>query len=153
LALRGDPYQVGDEGNKVSVWAEMLIPDTAEVLANYEHPFFGKYPALTRNKYGKGTLTYEGSYLSDQLQKKVTFQLLKAAGLTGPDQELPVAVKVKHGVGNSGRSTHYYFNYSADEHAFEYAYEGGIELISGKNVAHSESVTLAPWDLVVIEER
>jgi beta-galactosidase len=33
--------------------------------------FFGKWPAITRNEYGAGTLTYEGTYLSDELQRRV----------------------------------------------------------------------------------
>jgi beta-galactosidase len=40
------------------------MPDTAKPLASYDHPFFGKYPAITRNRFGKGTLTYEGSRIS-----------------------------------------------------------------------------------------
>jgi len=66
LKLRGDPFRVGDD-NKVSVWAEFIMPETAEALAHYDHPFYGKWPALTRNRYGKGSLTYEGTYLSDKL--------------------------------------------------------------------------------------
>jgi beta-galactosidase len=46
------------EKNKVSVWAEFLLPEGAKPLAYYDHPFFGKYPAITRNAFGKGTFTY-----------------------------------------------------------------------------------------------
>jgi beta-galactosidase len=88
LPLEGDPFGVGED-NRVSVWAEFLIPETAEVLARYEDPFLGRFPAITRNKFGKGTLTYEGSYLTMPLQKAVLNEVLKAAGLTGPDQGLP----------------------------------------------------------------
>ncbi len=39
LALKGDPLHAGAE-NKVSDWAEMIIPDTAKGVAYYDHPFF-----------------------------------------------------------------------------------------------------------------
>jgi beta-galactosidase len=37
--------------------------------------------------------------------------VLKLAGLTGPDQQLPAAVRVEHGVNRSGKTLHYYLNY------------------------------------------
>jgi len=151
LALQGDPYQAGGQ-NRVSVWAEMLIPETARVLARYDHPFFSKYPAITRNNYGKGTLTYEGTYLSDELQRKVLLEVLEMAGLTGPDQQLPAPVRVKRGVNNAGRTMRYYLNYSAAEQTFQYPYKSGTELISGDRIARNAMVTLAPWDLAIIEE-
>ena len=60
LALKGDPFGAGD-GNLVSVWADMLLPEEATPLAYYDHPFFGRYPALTRNAFGKGEVTYRGN--------------------------------------------------------------------------------------------
>ena len=53
------------------------MPDTAKALAYYDHPFFGKWPAVTRNPFGKGTLTYEGTYLSDALQEKVLAEVAR----------------------------------------------------------------------------
>jgi beta-galactosidase len=109
LALKGDPFGAGAE-NRVSEWAEMLLPDTAQSLAFYDHPFLGRYPAITRNRFGRGTLTYEGTVLSDKLQEKVLLDVLENAGLSGPDQALPANVRVKHGVNRSGKTIHYYLN-------------------------------------------
>jgi beta-galactosidase len=152
LPLKGDPFQVGAE-NKASTWAEFIIPETAQTLASYDHPFYGKYPALTRNKYGRGTLTYEGTQLSDKLQEKVLLDVLTLAGLAGPDQQLTAPVRVKHGTDNAGKVLHYYLNYSGENQTFTYPYEGGTELLSHKPVTKSQAITLAPWDLVIIEER
>jgi beta-galactosidase len=152
VALKGDPFQAG-AANQVSHWVEMIIPDTAKTLAWYDHPFFGRYPALTRNSFGSGTITFEGTVLSDTLQSKVLADVLKEAGLTGPDQRLPEKVRVKHGTGNSGKRIHYYFNYSGAEQKFAYAYAAGSDLLSGKSVDKSQTVVLAPWDVAIVEER
>jgi beta-galactosidase len=152
LALKGDPFQAG-EANKVSVWAEMLIPETAQVLAVYDHPFFNKYPAITRNKFGKGTLTYEGTVLSDKLQEKILLGVYEMAGLSGPDQKLAAPVRVKKGMNNAGRTTHFYLNYSGSDQTFVYPHHAGSDICSGKAVAQTSSVTLPPWDLAIIEER
>jgi hypothetical protein len=83
-----DPYHLGSD-NKVTNWAEMIVPDAAKALACYEHGFLGKYPALTRNQCGEGALTYEGTVLSDKLQRAVLLDVLKDAGIVTPDQNLP----------------------------------------------------------------
>ena len=149
LKLKNNPYGEGT----VSTWAEFLIPDSATPLAYYDHPFFGKWPALTRNKFGSGTVTYEGTFPSDDMQVRIVREVLGLAGLTGPDQELPPKVRVKHGVGNSGKNIHYYLNYSGEKQSFRYPYAAGTDVLTAKTVDKSQSVDLAPWDLAIIEER
>lgn len=152
LALKGDPFKAGAD-NRVSEWVEMLILEGAQALAYYDHPFFGKYPSITRNHFGKGTLTYEGTVLSDKLQDKVLLDVLQMAGLTGPDQQLPAPVHVKHGTNRSGKTVHYFMNYSGAPQTFAYAYRAGEDLLAQSGVATSQRITLKPWDLVIIEEK
>jgi beta-galactosidase len=152
LALKGDPFQAAAD-NKVSEWAEMLILEGAQPLAYYDHPFFDQYPAITRNRFGNGTLTYEGTVLSDALQTKLLLDVLQMAGLTGPDQNLPATVRVKHGINRSGRVIHYYMNYSSDLQTFKYPYKLGEDLLTKTTVAPSQTVTLKPWDLAILEEK
>jgi beta-galactosidase len=152
LALKDDPFKAGED-NKVSEWAEMLIPESAQALAYYDHPFFGKYPAITRNKFGSGTLTYEGTVLSDRLQEKVLLDVLHAAALTGPDQQLPAAVHAKHGTNRDGHTVHYYLNYSSNPQTFQYPYGAGADLLTQTTVTSSQTLTLKPWDLAIIEEK
>jgi beta-galactosidase len=152
LKLKGDPFHAGAE-NKVTDWAEFLIPDTAKPLAYYDHAFFGKYPAITQNTFGKGTLTYEGTVLSDALQSDVLLSVLELAGLTGPDQTLPAPVRVKHGVNRKGRTLHYYLNYSSDAQTATYDYNSGEDLLTQSTVSRGQSMTLKPWDLAIVEEK
>jgi len=152
LALKGDPFKVGAE-NTVSAWAEFLIPEGATPLAHYDHPFFGRYPAITRNSHGKGTLTYQGTVLTGALQKALLLDVAKLAGLTGPDQQLPPGVRVKHATTAAGKKVHFYLNYSGSEARLTYGYGGGVDLLSSGAVAANASLTLAPWDLAIVEER
>lgn len=152
LALKGDPFGVGAQ-NKVSYWAEFLMPEHATALAWYDHPFFGRWPAITRNRYGSGTLTYEGTYLSDDLQRRVVLSVLQLAGLTGPDQTLPSSIHVKHGINRSGKHIDYYLNYSNSAQQFIYPYADGVDLPTGRPIVHEQSVSVQPWDVVIVEER
>ena len=151
LALKGDPYQAGVE-NKVTAWAEFLLLDHAQALATYDHPFFGKWAAITRNHFGSGELTYEGTQLSDALQHKLVLDCLKDAGLTNADQGLPATVRVKHGVNRDGRAVHYYLNYSGSNSSLTYTYAGGKDLLTNLAVSANQQISLKPWDLVIVEE-
>jgi beta-galactosidase len=152
LALKDDPFHAGPD-NKVSFWSEFLMPEHAKPIAYYDHPFFGKWPAITENEFGSGSLLYEGTFLSDKLQIAILKSALDKAGLTNSDQQLPAAVHVDHGVNRLGKRLHYYFNYSGAEVKLTYGYAAGTNLLDGKSVAKSAELTLAPWDLAIIEER
>ncbi len=152
LALKDDPFHMGAE-NKVSYWAEFLMPEHAQVLASYDHPFFGKWPAITENQFGSGSLVYEGTYLSDALQKAVIKNALAKAGVPAADQALPLTVHVQNGVNRLGKPLHYYFNYSAQDVTVKYGYGAGTELLHEKSIANADTFPLAPWDLAIIEER
>ena len=152
LALKGDPFHVGANGNEVKYWAEFLMPEHAKVLATYDHPFFGQWPAITKNDFGAGTLLYEGTYLSDALQTAILKSELQQINLTGPDQQLPPSVHVQHGVNRMGKRLHYYFNYSAQPQTASYDYAAGTNLLNGKPVTHGQQLTLPPWDLAIVEE-
>jgi beta-galactosidase len=130
----------------------MLLLDTAKPLAYYDHPFFGKYPAVTENHFGKGTVTYEGTVLSDALQQKLLERVLDHAQLLGSDQKLPAGVRVKHGIGRAGKAFHYYFNFSAAPQQVVYAYAGGTELLSNHPVAKGGALALDPWGVAIVEE-
>ena len=152
LALRGDPFQAGAE-NRVTDWAELLILEGAQPLAYYDHPFFGKFPAVTMNRFGQGSLTYEGTVLSDALQQKIVQTVLKDAGLAGQDQTLPAPVRVKHGTNRDGKLVHYYLNYSGDPQSFAYPYGGGEELLTKAAVNPLQEMALKPWGVAIVEER
>ncbi|MGC1422550.1 MAG: beta-galactosidase [Terracidiphilus sp.] len=156
LALKGDPFHVGEtdkNANQVSYWAEFLMPEHAKVLAYYDHPFFGKWPAITENQFGQGTLIYEGTYLSGALQTAVLKQALEEAGLAGPDQQQPAAVHVTHGVNRMGKRVHYYFNYSGGDVEAIYSYGPGTNLLNAKPVSKTDSLALGAWDLAIVEEK
>jgi len=91
--------------------------------------------------------------LSDKLQSDVILAVLQKAGLTGPDQNLPAPVQVKHGVNRKGKTLHYYLNYSSEPQTFTYEYGAGSEILRQIAVSHGQSITLKPWDVAIIEQK
>lgn len=151
LALKEDPFHVGAD-NKVMYWAEFLKLNHAKALAYYDHPFFGRWPAITENNFDSGTLLYEGTYLSDGLQTSILRRSLDEAGVA-VDKSLPAAVHTVNGVDRAGRTLHYYFNYSASPATLTYSHAAGTELLTNRHVSASQQITLQPWDLAIVEEK
>lgn len=152
MALKGDPFGVGAQDNKVNTWAEYLICDKAEPLAFYDHPYFGEYPAITRNNYGEGGLLYEGCMVSDAIQEKIILNELDKLNLKTPDQDIRWPLITKSGRNDDNNLIRYYYNYSSEPREFVYPYEGGKELISGENVKNQQKLRISPWDVLLIEE-
>ena len=72
--------------------------------------------------------------------------------MTGAEQQLPASVRTRSGTNGFGRAVHYYFNYSGEEVSFGYPRKAGTSLLAGRRVAPAEKLTLAPWDVAIIEE-
>jgi len=140
------------EENFATDWMEYLIPETAQALAYYDHPYFSEYPAVTINEYGKGTLLYEGSIFSDQIQAKLIQEAVERAGIKNPDHQFAWPLIAKSGVNDEGKILHFYYNYSSDPLEFTYPHDSGKELVEAKSVKNGETLTIAPWDIIIIEE-
>ncbi len=152
LKLSGNPFGIDEKENKVTDWVEYIIPETAAVLAQYDHPQFGKYPAVTLNRYGKGTLLYEGTKLSDRLQEKVLTDALKRAGLENEIQSLHWPIITKKGINDFGNTVHYFYNYSSVPGEIEYSYGAGKELISENRITKGNKIQIEPWGVMIVEE-
>lgn len=152
VTLRGDPFAVGAAQNVVETWMELLTPTTAEVLAHYDHPHWGRYAAITRNRYGAGTATYIGCLTSAAVMARVLGQAVRAAGLWGPDQDLAFPVITRWGVSAAGRVVHFYFNYAEEPAPFVYPHQDGVELLTETHVRQGERRQIAPWGVQIIEE-
>ena len=149
--LTPDPYNVGGQ-NLGSVWQEFLVPEAASVVVSLDDPYW-HFPSVTRNNFGSGTLIYEATYVSDVLQREIIRGVLKAAGLTGPDQSLPAEVMVRHGRNGKGRQLHYYLNFSGSEQSISYPYRDGVDLLTNDEVGKGSRLRLKSWDLAILAER
>jgi len=150
MLLVPDRYKIGKQ-NTGSVWAEFLIPETATVIESLDDAYW-KFPVITRNTYGSGTLTYEATNVSDDLQREIVRDCITRAGLASADQSLPESVKVHHGRNAQGKLLHYYLNFSATSKSITYSYTNGTDLLVQRRLNRGETFTIGPWDLVIVSE-
>lgn len=152
VSLKNDPYKVGAAQNKVHTWMELITPTTAQVLAYYDHPQWGKYAAVTQNQYGKGLATYIGCMTSTTLTEEILKQALKKSNLWGNDQQLFFPLITKSGKNQDGKTVRYFFNYSATPKKMTYLYKYGTELLSNKTISQNSSMDLEAWGVKIVEE-
>ena len=152
MPLKGNPFKVNEKENRVYDWAEFIVPHTAEAIAFYEHPFYGKYPAITRNAFGKGSLLYEGCRPSDAIQEKILMEEIERAGLKDSTRQTHFPVITKIGINALGKTVRFIYNFSGQAVVCQCDGFSGTDLLSQHFITKGDRLTLAPWDLSVIEE-
>lgn len=152
VPLLDDPFKVGQEKNTAKNWIEFIIPETAKPLALYDDPFFKKYPAITVNKFGKGTLTYEGCLVSDEIQSKIVSDKALEIGLLEKENPVTYPIVLRTGTNDQGKTIRYYLNYSDKDQSVNYEFTRGTNLFTGASLKKGDMISLKPWDVVIVEE-
>ncbi|OKP89249.1 beta-galactosidase [Paenibacillus sp. P32E] len=150
VRLKSENAVIRSEDNQVETWMELITPTTAEVLLRYDHPHYGEYAAVTRNRYGQGSAMYIGCMTSREMADSLLKAAVQEAGLWGADQELAFPLIVRTGINPQNRTVRYYFNYSDSPQSLVYPHGPAEELLSGRKVAPKEELELSPWGFVIL---
>ena len=150
VRLAGDPFGAGAESLALD-WAERLVPSSARVLASYDDPVIGTWPAVTRNNYGSGTFTYEGSAVSDRLQYAIVRDVLRATGFGAVPAE-PGTVRTRTALDQRGRILRFVMNFASGEADYSYPYADGVDLLAGRPVRKGERIHIPAWDLLLVRQ-
>jgi len=153
VKIKGAALDLGDAQSKLTCILELLETRGAEVLAAYDHPYWGKYSAVTQKDCGRGSATYIGCCPDESVYAKVFEQVFKKAGLWGSGQALSFPAITRSGINCSGKKIHYIFNYSMDRMIRRNPYGDSTELLSGTLVQSGEDMTFDPWGFAVLEEK
>lgn len=110
-----DAVKVGLQGESndcVHHWMELLLPDTANTLAFYDHPHWGNHAAITGNRFGQGYAAYLGCYTDADIVKRLLGFLCEKADIAREEAVYPLIVK--RGTNGLQKEIIYYFNYSEE---------------------------------------
>ncbi|HOP95523.1 MAG TPA: beta-galactosidase [Dictyoglomaceae bacterium] len=151
VLLSQEKFSLPEEDRKVLAFMELLKPSTAEVMASYEHYAWNSYAAITQNKFGSGLATYIGCFTSESYLMAILEDCLKKAGLWGDEQKYSFPVIIRKGTNDFGKEIIYFFNYSKEEQKITYKGSEGINLFEDKKIKDGDTITIKPWNLVIIE--
>jgi beta-galactosidase len=152
VTLKDDPFHAGPQQNMIETWMELITPVSAEVLAYYDHAHWGKYAAITRNRYGAGMATYIGCMTTPAVMHKVLEQAVREAAAWGVDQQIAFPLITKSGINERGNAVHYYFNYADAPGAISYPYAHGRELLTNREILPGHMMDIDPWGVMIVEE-
>lgn len=143
------PVNVMVDGAEAQYWMELLKPTTAEVKVSYQHKYWGKYAALTRNEFGSGHAWYLGTMLPKEKLKEYLLEVTEDAGIQKPKECWPLGVR--SGIGAKGQKIHFLFNYSSDEKAILSQWKGK-DLLDEKEYEIGQEILLKDWGVCILEE-
>lgn len=133
-------------------WADGLIPDSATVLADYEHPHLAQFAAVTTNEYGRGRATYCGT-VPDRALSRSLAEWVAAVSLPEDAwrRNRPQSVTCTSAVAADGATLRFVHNWSWD--TVEFIVPGPVrDLLSDAALAAGEPLELGPWDVRILVE-
>lgn len=132
-----------------TAWIDGLIVDGADVLATYEHPEFGRFPAATSRAHGAGRITVAGAVPSPALASSLAGWAVRAsvADELAPDRELPVVVS--SGTTPNGSRAWFLFNWSGEEQNVTPRI-CGTDPTTGTPVGSGISIRLPAWSTRIL---
>ena len=147
------PNAIGATDNTVNTWMEFLQLTTAQPLATVEHPFFGQWPCITENQYGKGHLIYIGTLPSTDILYKLISRAAQRKDIATVERQYQFPIVLRSGTNAKGRQIHYLFNYSYEPKAVTWPYPASESLLDKQTLAGGRAITIEPWGVVIGEER
>ncbi|MEU6375846.1 beta-galactosidase [Streptomyces sp. NPDC046909] len=110
-AAPGSPLHLPEQATATR-WVDGLTAQDAEVLATYDHPHFGRWPAITTRRHGAGRVTCVGTVPGEGLAQALARWLAPAPRSGWRD--LPVSVTAATATSPDGRRVHVIHNWSWD---------------------------------------
>ena len=126
-------------------WVDGLTVVDADVLAEYDHPHFGRWPAITTRAHGDGRVTCVGTVPGRELARALARWLAPAPASGWVD--LPASVTATTGTAPDGRRVHVVHNWGWDPVGVPVPAPLS-DVLSGEPA--SATLDLGPWDVRIL---
>lgn len=128
------------------IWADILDPGQADVLATYTVGAYSGKAAITSHSFGKGRAIYLGAHLESADLARVLLTLTAAAGVKGPLQA-PPGVEITRRRSTQGLIT-FVLNHTSNPQSVPIAGNSN-DLLTGSK--HSGAIRLDPYGVCVLQ--
>jgi beta-galactosidase len=129
----------------VSVWADILKPTTAEVVARYSKDFYAGQAAATLNTFGKGKIIYLGALGDANFYESITNWILELADVKSLLNS-PAGVEVTERWQGDQRLL-FVLNHNDNAHEIKFG-SRYLDLLSGEEIDHC--ATIAPREVLIL---
>jgi beta-galactosidase len=139
-----------------SFWSDVIRLTSAEALATYEHDYYAGNPAVTRNRFGKGTAFHVGTVPDLNGMDWLVEQFCKSAGVKPETSNLPAGIELVRRT-NGKQSWLFILNHSGKEVNVErdtlsvspLQHSEGYEILSGAKL--DKHLRLAPAGVAIVQ--
>jgi beta-galactosidase len=138
-----------DDLYRATRWADGLVAEGATVLAEYDHPHFGQWPAVTTRAVGRGRITYVGTVPSLDLARALMAWLAPDRGTGWRD--LPASVTVSGATAPDGRRVRFVHNWSFTPASVRLPVDV-TDALGDDHFPAGTKLQLGPWDVRVLTE-
>ncbi|MCW2810508.1 MAG: beta-galactosidase [Friedmanniella sp.] len=147
VASAGDDLTVS-AGSHGTRWVDCLVTDGATVLAEYDHPHFGRFPAVVTTQHGAGRITTVGTVPDQSLARDLVRWLVPEAAVEWG--ALPDSVTVSSATTSEGGRLHVVHNWSWDPQVV--GTPVSMRDVLDPDRTQLEQLDLGPWDVRVLLE-
>lgn len=139
---------------RAEAWADLLIPEDAQVLASYDDPFLGEYAAITSNTVGTGRMTWLGTLTDAATTARVVSWALEERSqkpVSDRWQLLPATVRVTSGTRADGSRLWFVANHSWNEVELDVPRGSRFLDVAGGGAVVT-CLALGAWDSRILHE-
>ncbi len=134
-------------------WADLLITEGAEVVANYIDPFLSNYAAVTTNSFGNGSVSMIGTAPNQDLGKSLGEWFARKIKFSSPIESTSESITISSAFTKNNKKVNFIFNWSWDDKEVRIKNKSS-DLETGEEVEQNSVVRIEPWGTrVLIEER
>lgn len=137
-----------EEFDASHLYEKLILADDVEPLAEWSNRFLEGEPAVTRRQVAKGQAVYIGSYLGNELARKLTDHVIIDAGVSPLLPQVPAGIELCERFADDGRRLLFILNTTADTLSVDVG-DGGHELLSGKDCRHT--LELTAYEVAIIK--
>jgi beta-galactosidase len=145
-AADGAPLTLPD-GASATRWIDGLTATDSYVLVEYDHPHFGRWPAVTTRRHGAGQVTCVGTVPDRTLARALAAWVAPSPRSGWP--VLPESVTVTTGTSPDGRRVHVVHNWSWEPAGVTAPVELS-DAIDGTVFRTGQALRLGAWDVRVL---
>jgi beta-galactosidase len=151
-ALAGDAREARgtrDAAGGATGWADAIDVGRGTVVAGYDHPHLGRWPAITTNVHERGRISYVGTLPDPELGRWIGDWITRIS--LAPDQwRLRHASLTSFGARTrDGGRLRFISNWSWQPRELP-APAAARDLLTGQSFGAGDLITLGPWDVRVL---
>lgn len=134
-----------------TLWADGLqvTDEQTQVLAGYDHPHYGRWPAVTTREHGTGRVTTVGTVPDQPLAAALMDWAVRVGGGSPAWRPATDSQTVSSSTNSAGEQVHVVHNWSWEPSTFPLP-AAARDAVSGEQLGEGAQLELGAWDVRVV---